>query len=52
MEKNESNYKKCEICKNEATNLCLECISYFCEECFKYIHNKKINSQHKKEKID
>ena len=46
------NYKLCEICKSEANSLCLECISYFCEECYKYIHGKKENSKHKKEKID
>ena len=44
--------KKCEICGIEATNLCLKCISYYCDSCFKFIHDKQINNQHKKEKID
>ena len=44
--------KKCEICKEYATSLCLKCTSYFCDSCSKFIHNKKENSQHKKEKID
>ena len=46
------NYKKCEICKSEAKNLCLECMNYFCESCYKFIHEKKANSNHKKENID
>ena len=46
------NQKLCEICGNVATSLCFKCISYFCEECYKYVHDKKINSQHRKEKID
>ena len=44
--------KKCEICKEYATSLCLKCMSYFCDSCSKFIHDKKENSQHKKEKID
>ncbi len=31
-----------EICKDEdAITLCFDCHSYFCEACFKYIHDKK-----------
>ena len=52
MESNKKNFKQCEICKADATSLCLECISYFCDACFKYIHDKKENNNHKKEKID
>ena len=52
MEKIEKNFKQCEICGEEATNLCMKCISYFCEGCYKFVHDKKINIQHKKEKID
>jgi len=40
-------------CKDEeATTLCLDCHSYFCEACFKYVHDRKKNKEHKKEKID
>ena len=53
MEKIKSNnIKHCEICGEEATSLCFKCISYFCEGCYKFVHDKKINIQHKKEKID
>ena len=53
MEVNQKNLKKCEICKDEeATTLCLDCYNYFCEDCFKFIHDKKMNRNHKKEKID
>ena len=52
MKTNQKNYKQCEICKSEATSLCFKCISYYCDACFKYVHEKKENSDHKKEKID
>ena len=49
----QKNIKLCEICKvNDATTLCLDCHSYFCEACFKYVHDFKKNSNHSKEKID
>jgi hypothetical protein len=51
MEKNENFIKKCGICESDATCLCLDCLNYFCEICFKFIHEKK-KSNHKKEKID
>ena len=46
------NYKKCDICKKEAKNLCLVCMNYYCDSCYKFIHDKKSKSNHKKEKID
>ena len=53
MEINQKNYKHCDICKvNEATNLCLQCFSYYCNACYKYIHDMKGNKEHKKEEID
>ena len=52
MEKIKKNCLKCKICGVDATNVCLECLNYFCDTCFKYVHDKKINYQHKKEKID
>ena len=45
--------KLCEICKvREAITLCFDCHSYFCEICYKFVHDIKENSSHKKEKID
>ena len=44
--------KKCDICGDESVNLCLTCFSYFCNSCYKFVHEKSINSQHKKEIID
>ena len=52
MEEIKKNFKQCEICKIEATSLCSECVSYFCDACYKYVHDKKENSSHKKQKID
>ena len=52
MEEKSNNIKKCEICQSQATNICFECFSYFCDQCSKFIHDKQINTSHKKEKID
>ena len=52
MEKKQINMKQCEICENDATCLCLKCISYYCDSCFKLAHGKKTKNNHKKEKID
>ena len=53
MEKNQKNYKKCDICKvNEATILCPPCFSYYCDKCHKCVHEIKENKDHKKEPID
>ena len=49
----QKNIKKCEICKvREAITLCLDCYNYFCEICYKCVHDIKENRNHKKEKID
>ena len=49
----QKNIKQCEICKDEiATVLCYDCYFYFCEACFKFVHDRKKNNGHKKEKID
>ncbi len=53
MEEKQIKYKLCDICKSEAIFICLECIcNYFCESCYKFIHDKEVNCKHKKEKID
>ena len=53
MEIEQKNFKLCDICRAQATLLCMECLfNYFCESCYKFIHDKKENSNHKKEKID
>ena len=51
MEK-ENKLKKCELCKEIATSLCFICNSYFCNQCHKYVHDKQVNINHKKEVID
>ena len=52
MEINNNNKKQCDICKESANNLCLKCMNYYCDICYKFVHGKKANNQHKKEKID
>ena len=44
--------KKCEVCITDATCLCYQCMSYFCESCFKLRHNNEEYKAHKKDKID
>ena len=46
------NIKKCEICLLDANCLCFQCMSYFCDSCFKSAHNNESRKAHKKEKID
>jgi len=46
------NIKLCDICESNATCLCFQCNNYFCEICYKMIHDKKKNNNHKKENID
>ena len=53
MEKKQNNFKLCDVCKSQATLICMECLcNYFCDSCYKFHHDKKENSNHKKEKID
>ena len=42
---------KCYICESDATSLCTTCQEYFCDSCFKLIHDKK-KTKHEKESID
>ncbi len=44
--------KKCESCKIDANCLCFQCMSYFCDSCYKLTHDNEISKSHKKEKID
>ena len=52
INKNSDKFKVCDICKINATSLCFKCNSYFCDSCFKFVHDKEANSNHKKENID
>ena len=45
-------YKTCYICELNATCLCFICQNYFCDKCFKCIHDLMKNKEHKKELID
>ena len=49
---NQQKTKICEICETNATIICLNCSNYYCDSCFKLIHEKKAKSNHKKEAID
>ena len=50
---NQKNYKQCEMCEDtEATSLCPQCFFYYCDGCYKQVHENKKKSAHKKELID
>ena len=52
MEEEEILVKNCELCKEAATNICFDCSFYLCDSCFEFLHEKKLNLEHKKEEID
>ena len=53
MEEKPKNFKVCDICGAQAIFLCLECLAnYYCDSCYKLIHDKKEKNNHKKEKLD
>ena len=53
MEVKQKNFKQCDMCKaKEATSLCPQCFSYYCDNCFKPVHENEKKKEHKKEKID
>ena len=52
MEKNARDFIKCDVCEQDASSLCFECMMYFCDTCYKNYHEKKISKNHKKEKLD
>jgi len=52
MNNQENLIKHCEICNTDATCLCFMCKNYFCERCYKLIHDIKNDPKHKKEIID
>ena len=53
MEIKPKNFKQCDICRGvEATSLCPQCFCYYCDECYKPVHNRINNKNHKKESID
>ena len=51
MEKSKQ-IKECEFCEKDANCLCLKCNQYFCDNCFKVIHNLTKYKEHKKDIID
>ena len=44
--------KNCELCKEKATFFYFDCSFYLCDSCYKFLHEKKANINHKKEEID
>jgi len=51
-DESEEEDRKCELSKDKANNICFDCSFYLCDNCFEYLHNKKVNSEHKKEEIE
>ena len=44
--------KECEFCEKDANYLCFKCNQYFCDNCFKIIHNFPKYKGHKQDIID
>ena len=45
MEFKQKNYKQCDICKvDEASSLCPQCFNYYCDSCYKAVHDKGKNN--------
>ena len=44
--------KKCELCKDLATNVCFDCSIYLCDSCSKFLHEKSTNLKHEREIIN
>ena len=52
MEK-EKQIKYCDFCAiKNATCLCFKCNNYYCDNCFKIIHDLRKDQEHKKEILD
>ena len=42
MENMQTNFKQCNICEDtESTIFCPQCFCYYCDDCYKPVHNKK-----------
>ena len=52
MEESKKQSQNCEICGENATNICLDCLNYFCKKCSNFVHSNNLNKDHKIEKID
>ena len=52
MEDNNLLIKKCDFCKKEAKCICMKCMLYYCDSCFKIAHETEETKSHIKEKID
>ena len=52
MVENLSKLKKCDLCNFESFWICFQCKKYYCDKCYKIIHDLKKSQGHKKELID
>ena len=53
MEEKQNNFKQCNMCKDaEAVIFCPQCFNYYCDACYKPVHERKKNNGHIKEQID
>ena len=52
MEEKPKQIKSCDFCGVNASSICFKCNNYFCDNCFKIIHDLKKSEVHKKEELD
>ena len=49
---NNGRNRECEICKEKGTNICYDCLSYYCNSCFNFVHEKLRNLFHETEDFE
>ena len=52
MDVNLNRLKKCDFCMSEASLICFQCKKYYCDKCFKIIHDIKKDMSHEETKIN
>ena len=52
MLENLTKIKKCDYCRSDASDVCFKCNDFFCNNCYKIIHELRKDSEHKKIEIN
>lgn len=52
MADNLTRLKKCDSCISESFWICFQCKKYYCDKCYKIIHDLKSDNPHEKTKIN
>jgi len=52
MVENLTKLKKCNLCNSDSFWICFQCKKYYCDKCWKIIHEIKKEKAHEKTKIN